>query len=226
MIVRIIQKIAHFIKNEPYQVDELISSRDLFIFLLKRVSMLLRGLLVRRKIIFLGKRVSITYRYKVSFGKYMTLHDGVEIDALSKDGIIFGNNVSIGKNSFIRCTAGLQKIGIGLTIGDNVGLGSNAFLGCWGGITISKDTIIGERFTAHSDNHDFKDTSILIRHQGVKKMPIYIGEDCWIGSNVIILGGVKIGNGCVIGAGSVVTKDIPEYSVAVGNPAHIIKNRK
>lgn len=57
-------------------------------------------------------------------------------------------------------------------------------------------------------------------------MPIVIGEDCWIGSNVTILGGVKIGNGCVIGAGSIVTKNIPDYSVAVGNPARVIKNRK
>lgn len=80
-----------------------------------------------------------------------------------------GNNVSIGKNSFIRCTAGLQKIGQGLTLEENVGIGSNAYLGCWGGVLICKNTIIGERFTAHSDNHEFDDISKLIRHQGVKK---------------------------------------------------------
>lgn len=226
MFVRVIEKIAYFIKKEPYKIDKLISDRDLFNFLVKRIIMIIRGFVFTRKILFLGKRVNIFYKYKISFGRSITLHDDVEIDALSENGIILGKNVSIGKNSFIRCTAGLQKIGQGLFIGENVGIGSNAYLGCWGGIVIGKDTIIGERFTVHSDNHEFSDMSMLIRHQNVKKMPVEIGEDCWIGSNVTVLGGVNVGKGCVIGAGSVVTKNIPDYSVVVGNPAHVIKNRK
>lgn len=52
---------------------------------------------------------------------------------------------------------------------------------------------------------------------------IHIGDDCWFGGSVIVLPGVKIGNGCTIGAGSVVTKDIPDRSIAVGNPARVIK---
>ena len=53
--------------------------------------------------------------------------------------------------------------------------------------------------------------------------PVEIGDDCWIGANVTILPGVKIGQGCTIGAGSIVTKDIPDFSVAVGSPARVIK---
>ena len=59
-----------------------------------------------------------------------------------------------------------------------------------------------------------------------KTRPITIGDDVWIGSRVIILGGVNVGNGAVIGAGSVVTHDVPPYSVVGGNPARIIKSRK
>ena len=56
-------------------------------------------------------------------------------------------------------------------------------------------------------------------------MPVSIGENCWFGSNVTVLGGVSIGSGCVVGAGSVVTKDMPGNSVIVGNPARVFKNR-
>ncbi len=132
MLIHIIQKIATFVKNEPYNIDKLITSRDLFIFISKRIGMLVRGLFFTRRIIFLGKRVNIFYKHRILFGRYVTLNDGIEIDALSENGIILGNNVSIGKNSFIRCTAGLQKVGQGLIIEENVGIGSGAYLGCWG----------------------------------------------------------------------------------------------
>ena len=56
--------------------------------------------------------------------------------------------------------------------------------------------------------------------------PVNIGDNCWIGGSVTILPGVTIGDGCTIGAGSVVVKDIPSYSVAVGNPAKVIRKLK
>lgn len=67
-------------------------------------------------------------------------------------------------------------------------------------------------------------TDVQSRRDGVEfALPVVIGDDCWIGGNVSILPGVTIGNGCTIGAGSVVTKSIPAYSVAVGSPARVIK---
>ncbi len=65
-----------------------------------------------------------------------------------------------------------------------------------------------------------------ISEQGFRGGPIEIGEDCWIGRGVIITGNVKIGRGCVIGANAVVTRDIPDYCVAVGVPAKVISNRR
>jgi acetyltransferase-like isoleucine patch superfamily enzyme len=67
-------------------------------------------------------------------------------------------------------------------------------------------------------------TDVQSRRDGIEfALPVSIGDDCWIGGNVSILPGVKIGNGCTIGAGSVVTKSIPAYSVAVGSPARVIR---
>lgn len=68
------------------------------------------------------------------------------------------------------------------------------------------------------------ETSVLSRRKYVEfGLPVKIGDDCWIGGNVVILPGVTIGEGCTIGAGSVVTKDIPPFSVAVGNPCKVQK---
>jgi acetyltransferase-like isoleucine patch superfamily enzyme len=73
----------------------------------------------------------------------------------------------------------------------------------------------------HSENFDFEWTN----HDAITKGPVGIGHDVWVGQNALILSGVKIGNGAIIGAGAVVTKDIPSYAIAVGNPARVIKYR-
>ena len=78
-----------------------------------------------------------------------------------------------------------------------------------------------------TQNHNFENTEQLIRKQGFRGIqPVEIGDNVWIGARVIILPGVHIGSGAVIGAGSIVTKDIPQNVVVVGNPAKIIKVRK
>ena len=87
--------------------------------------------------------------------------------------------------------------------------------------------MMGPYVKMYVQNHNFSRTDIPMNQQGNSPArPIVIGDDVWIGANVIILPGVSIGKGCVIGAGSVVTKSVPEYSVVAGNPAKIIKNRK
>jgi acetyltransferase-like isoleucine patch superfamily enzyme len=73
-------------------------------------------------------------------------------------------------------------------------------------------------------NHVFHDTSRPISHQGITAQGISIGSGSWIGSGAIILDGVKIGRNVVIGAGAVVSKDVPDYAVAVGNPARVVRN--
>lgn len=90
---------------------------------------------------------------------------------------------------------------------------------------IGDQTLISMHVSILSSDHAIPERAKLIRHcQDVLK-PTKIGKDVWIGANTVILGGVKIGDGCVVGAGAVVTKDLPAYSIAVGVPAKVVSLR-
>ena len=78
----------------------------------------------------------------------------------------------------------------------------------------------------YSRNHAFDRCDVPMREQGYgPEKTIIIGDDVWIGGHVIILPGVNIGNGAIVGAGAVVTRDVPEYAVVGGNPAKVIRFR-
>ena len=100
-----------------------------------------------------------------------------------------------------------------------VGIGNTII----GPVTISDNVNIGQNVTISGLNHNYEDPNKTISEQGVSTMPIKIENNVWIGANSVVLPGVQIGNHSVIGAGSIITKDIPPYSVAVGNPARIVK---
>jgi len=110
-----------------------------------------------------------------------------------------------------------------ITIGDNTSIGEYAHMWGNGGIFIGNNVLIAAHCCISTLNHNYSEAIINIG--GVTAKPVAIEDDVWLGYNVIILPGVTIGQGSVIGAGSVVTKDIPPYSIAVGNPAIVIKKR-
>lgn len=110
-----------------------------------------------------------------------------------------------------------------VTIGSHVWIGTyNIF----GNVDIGDYTLTAQccHFLSGSQHHGFDDIETPIRYQPGVPGRLKIGPDIWVGANSTVM--ANIGQGCVIGAGSVVTKDIPDYSVAVGNPAHIIRTRK
>ena len=112
-----------------------------------------------------------------------------------------------------------------LVLGDDVDLAKDVLITTSGGVSIGARTLVGYRTQIISGNHTIPPAGQRIFDAGHIPKPVLIGEDAWIGANCIILPGLSIGNGAVIGAGSVVTKDIPENCIAAGNPAKVIKER-
>ncbi len=112
-----------------------------------------------------------------------------------------------------------------IEMGEGVGFNYGVYVNGYGGLTIGDDTGFGPYTMIHTANHE-TDPGRPIHEQGHIKKPISFGEDCWIGMGAIILPGVTIGDGVIIGAGSVVPNDLPPYTVAVGNPCKVVKQRK
>ena len=218
---KFVEKVYKLCKGNDLNVDKRLSGMFLFYYTLGRfLSFSRTGFTYFRE-----RGVSIRARNNVVIDRFVTLKNNVFIDGVSINGVHIARGATIGEYSSIKCSTSLTAMGSGCNIGAGVGIGSYAYLGCWGGINIGENTIVGERLTIHSDNHIFDRTDCLIKNQGVVPCPVSIGCDCWIGSNVTILGGVNIGDGCVIGAGSIVTQSIPPMSIAVGNPARVVKQR-
>ena len=115
--------------------------------------------------------------------------------------------------------------GRNLRISDDVDLACQVLITSDGGVSIGARTLIGYRTSILSTNHIVPNSRERIFESGHKKKPICIGNDVWIGANCTILAGVRIGEGAVVGAGSVVTKDVAPYQIVGGNPAKLIRSR-
>lgn len=115
--------------------------------------------------------------------------------------------------------------GINVEIGENSSLNRGSWIG--NDTVIGHDVMMGPEVSMLSGSHNFENTEIPMTQQGAPpRKPIVIGNDVWIGTRSIILPGVNVGDHAIIGAGSVVTKDVPCWAIVGGNPAKIIRYRK
>ncbi len=232
MLVRAISRFVRKLKRSPsYELDPSTSDLDLVSIILVRAITALRGAWYSLRfkhvggLMFVGRGVRIRHGKHIVVGRNLTLEDGVQIDALSREGVQIGDNVTLGTHVLIRATGTLRNLGVGVKIGNNTGIGDYCYLGAAGGITIGNHVSMGQRVNLHAENHQFRDASLPIAQQGVIRKGIVIEDDCWIGSGSIILDGVTVHRGAVIGAGSVVTKSVDPYTVVAGAPARPISLR-
>ncbi len=169
-----------------------------------------------------GRHMTIRHPHKIRIGERCVFDDFTVLDAKgdTNRGIEIGNDVIIARNTVISCKNG------DIRIGDN----SNISLNCM--IHSEKEVTIGPRnlwaaycYIIGGGRHDFDRTDVPIIQQGSKVDGIEMNEDIWLGARVTILDGCKIGKGAIIGANSLVNKDIEEWKIAVGTPARCVRDR-
>jgi len=177
--------------------------------------------------VYLTKLISLLNR--IYFGIWgVSIPDSVSIGrnvSISKGFFIKKGDVNIGESCELSKGTVLKAYGGEINIGRNSYVGEYAVIYGHGGVEIGENVLIAMHTTIVSSNHKIPQKNTLIRSLGDVLLPVKIGNDVWIGAGVKILGNVNIGDGCIIGAGAVVTKDLPPYAIAVGVPAKIIDFR-
>lgn len=154
-----------------------------------------------------------------SLGENVIFEKGVMV--FHPQNITIGNNVYIGHNSILK---GYHKNE--MKIGDHTWIGQGCFFHSAGNIDIGKAVGIGPFVKILTSAHKEEDINLPVLFNPIDFKPVKIMDGADIGIGSIILPGVTIGYGAIIGAGSIVTKDIPDYTVAVGNPARVLRKRK
>lgn len=161
----------------------------------------------------------------IEMGDRVKLQSGMRIHTHGNK-IQLGNDVTCDLGVCIQ--AGGGEMGVfteGISIGENTYIAPYAFISGPGAVRIGRDCLIASHCSIYASNHIFADQNQPIRLQGLTMAGITIEDDCWLGSGVRVLDGVTIGRGSIIGAGAVVTKNIPPFSIAVGVPAKVVGQR-
>ncbi|WP_158946210.1 acyltransferase [Pseudodesulfovibrio cashew] len=152
---------------------------------------------------------------------------GDRFDMESGVAILGMKNLSLGRNVVIESRCTLLCPNAPLALGENCYLNKNVRLGSNGTaeLRIGANVMIGPNVVMDTSRHNDARADIPMREQGMTYAPITIEDDVWIGANVVITSGVNIGHGSIIGAGAVVVRDIPPFSVAVGVPCRVVRKR-
>lgn len=168
----------------------------------------------------LGPHVSFVMAGRLRAGRGVSIGGYSYVDCSADQGVVLADRVTIRERAWIQGRSGLNQPADGLWIGAGSYIGPNAVLGIGGPIRIGAGVQIGAGFTVSAESHVADPGGSFVGGH-VSRKGIGIGDRCWIGNNVAVLDGVEIGEGCVIGAGSVVTRSVPPFSVAFGAPATV-----
>lgn len=135
--------------------------------------------------------------------------------------LIFSKRFELGHKAMIEDYATVNNMVGDVLIGDNALIGISSVI--IGPVVIGNNVLLAQHVVLSGLNHNYRDISKPISEQGYTTAPIYIGDGSWIGANAVIAAGVRIGRNVVVAGGSVVVKDVPDYSLVGGNPARILR---
>ncbi len=151
---------------------------------------------------------------------FVFLGRGVDLYARKNYGRLeLGRWVHIGSGNALRCHEGNMRIG------DKCVFGKANTVNAYLDVEIGASTIVADWAYICDFDHVFSDVHVPIKDQGIAKSPVRIGPDVWVGTKVSVLRGTHVGRGCVLAAHCLVNEDLPPYSVAVGIPARVVRDR-
>ncbi|MCJ7813712.1 glycosyltransferase, partial [bacterium] len=169
-----------------------------------------------------GSGVVLRHPKKIVIGDNVVIDDQCVLDAKGTDncGIFLGNGIFLGRNTILNCKNG------DIILNDNVNISSNCMIFSASEVKIEADVLLAAYCYLVGGTHHFDDPEIPVLYQKRSSKGIHIGSGGWLGAHVTVFDGVQIGRHVVVGAGSIVNKNIPDYAIAAGSPAQIIKKRK
>ena len=171
----------------------------------------------------IGRNVAIRHPKSIVLGDNVTIDDLCLVDGrgAGSDGVVIEDQVIINRNCMIQAKTGSVRLGARTTIG------SNSVIVSMAGVEFGEAVLVAGNCYFSAGAYRVDDISSAVMDQGAySKGPIIIGDNSWVGTGAIILDGVKVGKGVIIGAGAVVTKDVPDYAVVAGIPAKLIRMRQ
>ncbi len=201
---------------------------DLVYSLRKVTRPILRGLLwsmrhVRKPNgLMLGRNVRMLSAGKLRLGSAVSIGANSYIDCSVDEVVHLSDGVTLREQTWLQCRSGLNPPGQSLHIGERTYIGPFSVLGVSGPVVIGPGCQIGSRFTLSAEEH-LPGSTGTFTDGATSRTGIQIGADCWFGNNVTVLDGVTIGDGAVVGASSLVTKDVPAGVVAFGVPAKTVR---
>ncbi len=169
----------------------------------------------------IGVGVKIVNPQYISIGNNVLIDDHATLIARGHGGISIGSNIHINDRAYLDTE---REEGY-IIVHNDVYIGTGTTLFGHSGMEIGEHALLAQNITITPYSHIFEDPDDYIINQGGHTRKVTIGKDAYLGMNVCVLYSADVGQGSVIGSGSVVVKSIPPYSVAVGNPAKVIRKR-
>ena len=169
-----------------------------------------------------GANVVLRNPNKIELGDNVIIDDNCLLDAKGRqnNGITIGDGVFIGRNSILSCKNG------DIILHKNVNIGFNCEIFSGSRVEVGEGVLMAAYGYLIGGDHDADDAAISVTQQGSTSHGIVIEEGSWLGAAALVRDGVKVGSHAIIGAGAVVTRDIPAYAVAAGVPARILRDRR